>query len=168
MLPVVKQILVLFGFTKYQMIIAIICLVVLLGSFLGGLLRSIMMASGGPLKPLKTTQTMGFRLVILAEAMLLIFAFYYHAILIQTIDVSHVIYWVFALLSAPVLAFMGSQITYLVFQKKIEENYDKYRKIQVALKARKKKAAEAAAKAKAAERRDRARMDGTKRFTPHS
>lgn len=160
MLPFVKQILILFGFTKYQMIIAVFCLVILLGNFLGGLLRSIILAHGGPLKPMKTTQTMGFRLVLMSELFMLIFALYYHGMLIQTIDVSHVIYWIFAITSAPVLAFMGSQITYLVFEKKITENYKKYRKIQIALKERKKKAAEAAAKAAKHKR-------SAKRFNPH-
>ena len=159
MYPVINQILRLFGFTEYQVFIAVFCMVVLLGNFLGGLLRSIVLAYSGPLKRRKLTETVGFRLAMASELILILFAFYYHAALIGTVDASHVIFWAFTLMSSPVLAYMGSQITFLIYQKKIEQNYKNYRKIQALLRERKRQAAEATAKAEKTK-------NSAKRFNP--
>jgi len=48
-----EKFLMTFGFTKDSLIVAIICLVVLLGNFTGGLLSNILIAQGGPIAPRK-------------------------------------------------------------------------------------------------------------------
>jgi hypothetical protein len=104
-------------------------MVVLLGNLFGGLMSSVLLALGGPIKRRKMFDRLSFRACLFAELLLLIFAGYYHAILIQSIEVVHIIYWSFTLLAAPVLAFIGAQITYLVYGDKIEKNYRMYKKI---------------------------------------
>ena len=118
----------LFGFIKFQFIIASFCLVVLLGNFLGGLLRSIVLAYGGPIRPRKMKDHIAFRLILASELVVIIFALWYHLILVSSVSVSHLVYWAFTLLSAPVLVFIGSQITYLIYSGRIEANKLAYRR----------------------------------------
>lgn len=164
MLPVVKEILVLFGFTKHQMFIAMVCLVVLLGNLAGGLLRSMIVAYSGPTKPRKLTDTIAFRMLLISELMLLLFAFYYHVIMIGEVEASHIVYWSFTVISAPVLAYIGAQITYLVFQKRIEANKKAYIKWERKMREKRLAAREAAKKAQKPVRRGG--RAATKRFTP--
>jgi hypothetical protein len=118
----------LFGFNKHQFIIASFCLVVLLGNFLGGLLRSISLAYGGPIRPRKATDSMAFRMVLASELTVAIFALWYHGILVSSISVSHLVYWVFTLMTAPVLAFIGSQVTHMIFSSRIQANKAAYQR----------------------------------------
>ncbi len=124
-----EQILKLFGFTEMSIVIGIFCLVIMLGNLFGGLMNSVMLAMGGPIKRRKLFDRMSFRACLFSEILLLVFAGYYHAIMIQSIAVVHIVYWSFTLLAAPVLAFIGSQITYLVYGDKIEKNYRMYKKL---------------------------------------
>jgi hypothetical protein len=122
----VEQLLILFGFTKHQMFIAAVCSVILLGNFCGGLVRNLILAFGGPIHPRPLTQTLGFRAVLASEVLLILFAFYYHSMLIGYVTAIHVIFWIFTLLSSPVLAYIGSQVTFLIFQKQIEDRVKAY------------------------------------------
>lgn len=121
-----EQLLILFGFTKHQMFIAAVCWVILLGNFSGGLVRNIILAFGGPIHPRPLTQTLGFRAVLASETLLILFALYYHSALLGEVTAIHVIFWAFTLLASPVLAYIGSQITFLVFQKRIEDRIKAY------------------------------------------
>ncbi|MEO5337062.1 MAG: hypothetical protein H7841_09230 [Magnetospirillum sp. WYHS-4] len=121
-----EQILTLFGFTKHQSFVAAVCMVILLSNLFGGLLRNILLAFGGPIKPRTFTETLGFRMALASEAMLVLFATYYHAMLISYVTAVHVVFWMFTLLASPVLAYIGAQVTFLVFQKRIEDRIKAY------------------------------------------
>ena len=116
-----------FGFTKDSLIVAIICLVVLLGNFTGGLLSNILIAQGGPIPPRKLTEKTSFRLALVSELMLLVYAVYYHAALMGSINTAQIIYWGFTLMAAPLLAALGAQLSYVAFSKKIEKLKADYR-----------------------------------------
>lgn len=120
-------ILVLFGFTKLTYMIGIVCMLTLLGNFLGGLLHGILLGYGGPIKPRKLSDRMSMRACLMSELFILIFALYYHAVLIEEVILAHVVYWAFTLLAAPILAFIGSQVTQLIFSDKIEVNKRAYK-----------------------------------------
>ena len=137
MYGLLEMILGLFGFTRYQEIIAIVCLVILLGNLLGGLLHSIVLALGGPWPERKLTDRISFRIVLSSEVFLIIFAIYYHAILIETVTITHVVYWSFTVATAPILALIGTQITYMVFAKQIKADKRAYREWAAARKAQK-------------------------------
>jgi uncharacterized MnhB-related membrane protein len=121
-----------FGFTKDSLIVAIICLLVLLGNFTGGLLSNILLAQGGPIAPRKLTEKTSFRLALVSELMLLIYAIYYHAALTQSINTAQVIYWGFTMFAAPLLALLGAQLSYVAFAKKIRKLKADYRKKRLA------------------------------------
>ncbi len=169
MFVVAKQILILFGFTKHQMFIATVCILVLLGNFAGGLMRSIFVAYAGPRPTRKLTESIAFRLALVSELALIVFALYYHGVLISFVEASHIIYWIFTLLSGPILAFMGSQITYMVLQKRIESNKRAYRKWEKKMRAKRLAARESRIESeREAKQADTRRTGGTQRFKPHS
>ena len=118
-----------FGFTQNSMIIAVICIVVLLGNFTGGLLSNILLAQGKSIKERGLTEKTSFRLAMVSELMLLLYALYYHAMLVGGINTAQIIYWAFTLLAAPLLALLGAQISYLMFAKKIDALKDKGRRL---------------------------------------
>lgn len=126
MLTAVEQMLALFGFTKLQYLIGFICMLFFLLSFLGGMIVSCVLAFGGPFKERPLMDRSSFRLILAGELGLLVFALYYHLLVISEIDLAHIIYWLFAMAVAPVLGFIGAQITYLAFQSKIEKNKKLY------------------------------------------
>ena len=110
-----------FGFAKDSLIVAIVCLLVLLGNFTGGLMSNILLAQGGPIPDRKLTEKTSFRLALVSELMLLIYAVYYHAAVTQSINTAQIIYWGFTLLAAPLLAALGAQLSYVAFAKKIDK-----------------------------------------------
>ncbi len=122
-----NQVLLLFGFTELTYMIGVVCMLTLLGNFLGGLLHGILLAYGGPIKPRKLFDRMSVRMSIASELFILSFALYYHIMLIEDLVIAHLVYWAFALLAGPILAFIGSQITHLIFAKKIEANEKAYK-----------------------------------------
>jgi len=128
-MDILEQVLKLFGFNEMTDSIGIICLLVLLGNFFGGLMNSVVLAMGGPIKRRKLFDRISFRACLFSELLLLVFAFYYHAVLVQSIAVVHIVYWTFTLLSAPVLAYIGSQITYLIYGDQIQKNYRLYKQL---------------------------------------
>lgn len=118
-----------FGFSQMQTMIILISLVFLLTNFLGGFLNSIFLAFGGAIKRRKAMDRMSVRLILLSELFVLLWAFYYHAMVVVTVSIEHIVYWIATLLVAPLLAFIGSQITGLIFQKKIKANYKAYAQV---------------------------------------
>lgn len=110
-----------FGFTQETFIIAMLCLVVLLGNFAGGMFSSIITAFSGPIHERKLTQRTSFRMALVSELVLIVYAVYYHAVLVSGIDAGQIIFWVFTLFAAPILAALGAQLTYIAFAAKIED-----------------------------------------------
>ena len=110
-----------FGFKEDPFIIAILCIMVLLVNFAGGLMSNIIAAFGGPIKVRKLTARTSFRLVVASEFFLIAYIVYYHTILVTGVGLAQVIYWGFTLLAAPILAALGAQLMYLAFAKKIEQ-----------------------------------------------
>ena len=110
-----------FGFTQETFIIAMLCLVVLLGNFAGGMFSSIILAFSGPIHERKLTQRTSFRLALVSELVLILYAVYYHAVLVGQIDPGQIIFWIFTLFAAPMLAALGAQLTYIAFAAKIDE-----------------------------------------------
>ncbi len=147
----VDAVLKFFGFVEYQHTIALFCLLVFLLNFAGGLMRSMVLAFGGPIKERPLKDRMSFRLCLASILIVIVYAFYYHGILIRTIETGHVIYWTFTIVAAPLLAIIGSEITAIVFAKRIEERKAAYRKWEAGQRARKFAAAEK--RREAAERR---------------
>lgn len=109
-----------FGFTTDSLTIIIICSLVLLGNFAGGLFTNIIRSFGGPIKSLSLTKRTPFRLALVSELFLIIYIVYYHTVLVPGIETAQIIYWVFIVLSAPLLAAIGSQLMYIAFAAKIE------------------------------------------------
>ena len=110
-----------FGFSQVDSLtIIIICAVLLLVNFAGGLFTSIIRAFGGPIKPTKLTQRTSFRLTLVAELFLLIYIVYYHTALDPGIELAQIIYWTFVVLAAPLLAAIGSQLIYVAMASKID------------------------------------------------
>ncbi len=116
-----------FGFTQDSTVVAIFCILVLLGNFTGGLMANIFVSFGGPIAPRKKTQSTSFRLAMVAELILIVYVGYYHTVLVPGIGTAQMIYWAFTLLAAPLLAALGAQLTYVAFASKIEGLKKEYR-----------------------------------------
>ena len=117
-----EEFIVSFGFREGPFIIAILCIVVLLGNFTGGLIGNIILAtSGRPIVERPLFQRTSFRLAAASEFLFLCYIGYYHFILTSGIVVAQAIFWAFFIIAAPLLAMIGAQIGYLGFKKKIEE-----------------------------------------------
>ncbi len=109
-----------FGFTQDTTIVAIICIVVLLVNFAGGMMANILVAFGGPIEQRKITERTSFRLALVSELIMIVYIVYYHTVLVTGVSTSQIIYWGFTLIAAPILAALGAQLTYVAFAKKIE------------------------------------------------
>ena len=111
-----------FGFREGPFIVAILCIVVLLANFMGGLFSNIILAmSGRPIVKRPLVQRTSFRLVAASEFFFIAYIVYYHTILTSGIVVAQVIFWNLFAMGAPMLAIFGAQISYLGFKKKIDE-----------------------------------------------
>ena len=110
-----------FGFAKDPFTIVIICVVVLLANFAGGLFSNIILAFGGPIREKKMVQRTSFRLAIFSEMFLIIYIVYYHMALDIALGAAAIIYWVFIFLAAPLLAAIGAQLIYVALSDKIEK-----------------------------------------------
>ena len=93
-----------FGFGKNTFIIGIICLVVLLGNFVGGLLKSILVSQARSKNERPLTQRTSFRIVMVVEALIIVYAIYYHIVLVPGINTAQIIYWATVIFAAPLLA----------------------------------------------------------------
>jgi len=116
-----------FKFTKDTDLVAATCLVLLLSSVIGGMLSSIFKAFGGPLKPIAFQETNGFRVLLLFELCLIAMIFYYHFNVTGKVSAVQAIFWVSTMLSMPVLWFIGSTLTQVLFWAKIAKNKKAYR-----------------------------------------
>ncbi len=121
-----------FGFTADAITIVIVCAVVLLANFAGGLFTNIIRAFGGPIHESKLYQRTSFRLAVVSELFLIIYIVYYHMALGIALEVAGIIYWVFFLLAAPLIGAIGAQLIYIVFASKIEELKKEGRRIAAA------------------------------------
>ncbi len=111
-----------FGFKEGPFIIAILCIVVLLCNFTGGLIGNIMLAmSGRPIIERPLYQRTSFRLAAASEFFFIAYIVYYHTILTSGIDIGEAIFWLFTIICAPLLAMFGAQIGYLTHKKKIDQ-----------------------------------------------
>lgn len=116
-----------FKFTKDTDLVAATCLVLLLSSIIGGMLSSIFKAFGGPLKTVAFKETTGFRVLLFYELCLIALIFYYHFNVTGKIDGVQIIFWITTMLSMPVLWFIGSALTHVIFWAKINKNKKAYR-----------------------------------------
>ncbi len=111
-----------FGFREGPFIVAILCIVVLLFNFTGGLFSNIILAmSGHQIIERPLVQRTSFRLAAASEFFFLAYIVYYHAVATSEIVIAQVIFWIFTVIVAPLLAMIGAQISYLGFKAKIEE-----------------------------------------------
>ncbi len=109
-----------FGFTVDAFTIVIVCSLVLLLNFAGGLFSQIILAFGGPIHERKMIQRTSFRLAMASELMLIVYIIYYHTVLVPGIEAAEIIYWTFILLASPLLAAIGAQLIYVALSDKIE------------------------------------------------
>ena len=124
-----ETLMIAFGFGKNSFLIGIICLVLMLGNFTGGLLKSIFLSHGGPIRERPLTKRTSFRFVMVTEIIIIVYAIYYHIVLVPGITTAQVIYWITVFIASPLLAATGAQLTYVAFAGKI----DKLRKQGLAL-----------------------------------
>ncbi len=111
-----------FGFKEGPFIVAILCIVVLLVNFTGGLIGNIMLAmSGRPITERPLLQRTSFRLAAASEFFFIAYIVYYHTVLTSEISFEQGIYWIFFILAGPLLAMIGAQIGYLTQKKKIDK-----------------------------------------------
>ena len=111
-----------FGFREGPFITAILCIVVLLVNFTGGLIGNIMLAmKSRPIVKRPFFQRTSFRLAAASEFFFISYIVYYHTILTSGMVLAQAIFWNFFVMAAPLLAMFGAQISYLGFKKKIEE-----------------------------------------------
>ena len=110
-----------FGFNEGPFIIAILCILVLLGNFMGGLIGNILLAlRGRPIFERSLMKRTSFRLALASEVCLVVYIIYYHAFLVTELATAQIIFWLFTLLAAPLLAVLGAQSSYLMYAKKID------------------------------------------------
>ena len=117
-----------FGFNEHQSMITLVCFLAFLSNFLGGIINSLFLAYGGPQTKVKLTERLSFRMFMATEIVIGVFALYYHALLVNMVTLSHVVYWGAAMLLMPFLAVIGSQIVHVIFEKRISENMKAGRK----------------------------------------
>ena len=118
-----------FKFSRGTDLVAAVCFVLLLFSFSGGLLAALAKAFGGPKKPKKFGETWGWRIVLVFEIALAGVAFFYYFRGVGKFVPMQAVFWVTSALCIPVLWYIGSTITQLIFWSKISKNEKAYRKM---------------------------------------
>ena len=117
-----EEFIVSFGFKEDPFLVAILCIVVLLGNFTGGLFSNIILAMRGrPIIEQPFFRRTSFHLAAAIEFFFIGNIVYYHTILNPGIVIAQTIFWNFSVMAAPMLAMIGAQISYLGFKGKIEE-----------------------------------------------
>jgi len=117
-----EEFIVSFGFKEDPFLVAILCIVVLLGNFTGGLFSNIILAmSGRQIIERPFFRRTSFHLAAASEFFFIVYIVYYHTIATSEIVIAQAIFWTFSILAAPMLAMIGAQISYLGFKGKIEE-----------------------------------------------
>lgn len=141
-----------FGFKEMQLWIATMSTLLFSASLLGGILAGLMFVNSNSLTPRPLKDRISFRLFIMGEAVLLTFIFFYHAFMIEDMTLSHVIYWISAILMMPLLAIIGSQTMQVVFSGRIKAKQEALRRKQNAERAKRAQDMEAGPGANPAER----------------
>ncbi|MEX2451333.1 MAG: hypothetical protein WD407_10805 [Rhodospirillales bacterium] len=128
--------------------VQMVCLVMLLGNLVGGLLSSTLHAFEKPAPPRKTHQKPSVRLFVIGEIIFVVFAVYFHGMVKPHITNWELGYWIATFLMAPLFAIVGSQISKIALAEKLAANRKSWAKIEAKQKAKKaeeaKKAAERA------------------------
>ena len=119
-----------FGFDEMQMWIATISMLLFTANFLGGIISALMFANSRDLEKHPLKDRLSFRMFCLGELILLIFIFFYHVFMIETILVEHMIYWFSAMLMMPLLAVIASQTILVTFSNKIAEKEEKLKRLK--------------------------------------
>ena len=110
------------GFREGPFIVVILCIVVLLVNFTGGLIGNIMLAmKSRPIVKRPFFQRTSFRLAAASEFFFIAYIVYYHTILTSGMVLAQVIFWNFFVMAAPLLAMFGAQVGYLSQKKKIDK-----------------------------------------------
>ena len=109
-----------FSFTEMQAWIASISALMFSISLLGGIISALMFINSNRLRQRPLKDRISYRLFIISEVILVIFILYYHAFMIETITVSHAIYWASAVMMMPLLAIIGSQSIQVVFSGRLK------------------------------------------------
>ena len=111
-----------FGFKEGPFIIAILCIMMLLINFMGGLFSNIILAmSGRQIIERPFFRRTSFHLAAASEFFFIVYIVYYHTIATSEIVIAQAIFWTFSILAAPMLAMIGAQIGYLTHKKKIDK-----------------------------------------------
>ena len=109
-----------FGFKEMQIWIATMSALLFSANLLGGILSALMFVNSSALRPRPLKERISFRLFLLSEVVLLIFVLFYHAFMIERMSVSHVIYWISAMMMMPLLAIIGSQAIQVAFSGRVK------------------------------------------------
>lgn len=125
-----------FGFKEMQIWIATISALLFSSNFLGGILSGLMFVNSNKLQQRPLKERISFRLFMLSEVILLIFVFFYHVFMIERMSVSHVIYWISALMMMPLLAIIGSQMIQVTFSARIKAKQDALKRQEAAARAK--------------------------------
>lgn len=108
-----------FGFREMQIWIATYSAMLFSLNLLGGILAALTFVNSTALQLRPLKERIAFRLFLLSEFILWVFVFFYHVFMIETITLSHIIYWISASLMMPLLAVIGSQTIYVAFGSRI-------------------------------------------------
>jgi len=110
-----------FGFSEDPLLIIIVCVLLLLLNFSGGLFSNIILAFTNITYKLKRIERPSFRLAVVSEAALVIFIVYVHTALDPAIGTAQMIFWGFVVLASPLFAAFGAQLSYVALANRIEE-----------------------------------------------
>jgi len=108
-----------FHFTEMQAWIATISALLFVSNLFGGILSAMTFVYSNQLARRPLSERISFRLFILSEVLLLIFIFFYHVFMIETMKLDHAVYWFSASLMMPLLAIIGSQMMLVIFTGKM-------------------------------------------------
>ena len=128
-----------FNFTEMQAWIAVMSAVLFASCLLGGILSALTFVNSNMLTPRPLSERISFRLFIIAELLLWIFVFFYHVFMIESITLSHVVYWVSATLMMPLLGIIGSQSMLVTFSGKVNAKAKEYKRRQSAMREKRRK-----------------------------
>jgi hypothetical protein len=125
-----------FGFKEMQIWIATISALLFSSNFLGGILSGLMFVNSSKLQQRPLKERISFRLFMLSEVILLIFVFFYHVFMIERMSVSHVIYWISAIMMMPLLAIIGSQVIQVTFSGRMKAKQDALKRKEASARAK--------------------------------
>lgn len=125
-----------FSFKEMQIWIATISALLFSCNLLGGILSALMFVNSNAVRQRPLKERISFRLFLLTEVFMLIFMFFYHVFMIERMSVSHVIYWIAALMIMPLLAVIGSQAILVTFGGRMRAKDEAWKRQQNAMRAK--------------------------------